>query len=679
MNPLGELTRSRQVGTVEDYCENFESLLGRTTGVTPEQSIWHFCAGLSTAIRYEVEFARPNTLYYAMNLARQIELRRTEGGYVSSFGAPPTAGNRSSAGSKNRETTSTTTKREPRNPTWKRLTTAEMAERRAKGLCFNCDEMFSVGHKCPKLFCIMMTDEDEDTTNDDTPEISLNAIRGEKTDKTFQVRAVIRLGVAWVLLDTGSTHNFIATRAADHLQVPVQYRPGLRVALPDGGKMASSGICRGLQMAVQGYEFSTDFFAIPLKGFDIVLGIRWLKQLGPIIWDFAAREMEFTIHCITIKWHGESPETATLATLNGDDDTEPNLDTLLETFSDIFEKPQGLPISRTCDHRIRLHNNTEPVAVRPYRYPHLLKDEIEKQCAEMLQNGTIRPSQSPFSSPVLLVKKQDGTWRFCVDYRELNAKTVKDKFPIPVIEELLDELHGATIFSKLDLASGYHQVRMSPPDIEKTAFHTHHGHFEFLVMPFGLSNAPSTFQSLMNDVFHQQLRRYVLVFFDDILIYSRTRVDHINHLQMVFGLLRAHRLFLKKSKCAFGRKEVAYLGHVIHQQGVSVDQSKIAAIQEWPKPHNVRALRGFLGLAGYYRKFIKDYGIIAAPLTSMLRRNAFQWATESESAFTNLKRALSESPVLALPDFSVIFVVECDAPGTGIGAILQQNSHPIAL
>ncbi|KAL4582748.1 hypothetical protein LXL04_007307 [Taraxacum kok-saghyz] len=507
LNPLGELARLRQLGTVEDYCEAFESRLGRTTGVTPEQSIWHFCAGLTNAIRYEVEYARPNTLYFAMNLARQIELKLSEAGQMKSFGAPSSS--RSSTINRNRDTTGMgPTRREPRNPAWKRLTSSEMAERRAKGLCFNCDEMFSAGHKCAKLFCIMLADEEEDTPEDAeldvTPEISLNAIRGEKTDKTFQVRAVIGSGMAWVLLDSGSTHNFIAKRAAEQLQIPVQYQPGLRVALPDGGKLASSGISRNLQMAVQGYEFSADFFAIPLEGFDIVLGIHWLKRLGHILWDFTVREMEFTIE--------------------GRDDNEPNLDKLLESFSDIFEKPQGLPPSRTCDHQIRLHTGTEPVAVRPYRYPHLLKDEIEKQCTEMLQIGTIRSSQYPFSSPVLLVKKHDGSWRFCVDYRELNAKTIKDKFPIPVVDELLDELHGETFFSKLDLASGYHQVRMAATDIEKTAFRTHHWHFEFLVMPFGLSNAPSTFQSLMNDVFRQQLLK----------IYKRTANQIVQVPKMLF-------------------------------------------------------------------------------------------------------------------------------------------------
>jgi len=247
----------------------------------------------------------------------------------------------------------------------------------------------------------------------------------------------------------------------------------------------------------------------------------------------------------------------------------------------------------------------------------------------MLQQGTIRSSTSPFSAPVLLVKKQDGSWRFCVDYRALNAATMKDKFPIPVVEELLDELHGAKFFTKLDLRSGYHQVRVHPDDVAKTAFRTHHGHFEFLVMPFGLSNGPSTFQALMNLVLKQFLRRCVLVFFDDILVYSATWTEHLLRLCAVLDVLRDHKLHLKKSKCSFAATSVQYLGHVISHEGVSMDGSKVAAVQSWSQPRSGRGLRGFLGLAGYYRRFIKDYGTLAAPLTSLLRKNAFLW-TEAD-------------------------------------------------
>lgn len=276
------------------------------------------------------------------------------------------------------------------------------------------------------------------------------------------------------------------------------------------------------------------------------------------------------------------------------------------------------------------------------------------------------------------MRKHDGTWRFCVDYRALNAVTVKDRFPILTIDELLDELGGAQYFSKLDLLQGYHQIRMHASDVPKTAFRTHHGHYEFKVMPFGLCNAPSSFQATMNSIFRQHLRHFIIVFFDDILVYSRTMEAHIKHLTITFQVLLDHHFVLKLSKCSFAQTQVEYLGHIVSGKGVEPVASKIEAIQNWPVPHSTKAVRSFLGLAGFYRRFIKSYATIAAPLVHLTTREPFNWNPQAQAAFEQLKLALSTAPVLALPNFQLPFTVETDASGIGMEAVLSQNGHPLA-
>jgi len=448
---------------------------------------------------------------------------------------------------------------------------------------------------------------------------------------------------------------------------------------------------------------------LPIAAADLVLGTQWLATLDTHLVDYNKCFITFYLNEALITLEGDSVSQllqtqfhhfkrlqatdaiAELYTLHLTcleespssrlellPELQPETSVLLHHCKEVFQQPHGLPPLRTHDHHIPLVPNTPPVRIRPYRYPHSQKIEIERLVTQMLQEGIIQPSSSPFSSPILLVKKKDGTWRFFTDYRALNVVTIKDSFPMPTVDELLDELFGAKFFSKLDLHSGYHQIPVHPADRHKMAFRTHHGLYEWLVMPFGLTNAPATFQSLMNSIFAAFLRKFVLVIFDDILIYSPSWTTHLDNLSQVLQLMKQHSLFAKLSKCSFGQAKFEYLGRVVTEEGVQVDDSKILAIKQWPMPTSVKQLRAFLGLASYYRRFIKGFALLVAPLTDVLKKDAFQWSEQAEVAFLHLKSVLTQAPVLVLPNFSQPFVLDTDTSSVGIEAVLTQNNHPIA-
>ena len=281
---------------------------------------------------------------------------------------------------------------------------------------------------------------------------------------------------------------------------------------------------------------------------------------------------------------------------------------------------------------------------------------------------------------MLFVKKKDGTLRMCIDYRELNKITIKNKYPLPRIDDLFDQLKGASVFSKIDLRSGYHQLRIKEGDVPKTAFRTRYGHYEFLVMPFGLTNAPAAFMDLMNRVFKDYLDKFVIVFIDDILIYSKSKEEHEEHLKIALRILRQHQLYAKFSKCEFWLEKVHFLGHVVSKEGISVDPAKIEAVSKWPAPKNVIEVRSFLGLAGYYQRFVEGFAKIAAPLTALTRKGKkYEWTAKCEEHFQELKSRLTSAPILTIPVVEEEnFVIYSDASKIGLGAVLMQNGKVIA-
>ncbi|MCO5566566.1 hypothetical protein L7F22_020243 [Adiantum nelumboides] len=276
-------------------------------------------------------------------------------------------------------------------------------------------------------------------------------------------------------------------------------------------------------------------------------------------------------------------------------------------------------------------------------------------------------------------KKKDGTFRLCIDYRGLNQCTVKNKYPLPRIDELFDRLSGAQYFSKIDLRSRFYQVRIQAEDIPKTAFNTRFGHYEFVVMPFGLTNAPATFDRLMSDLFQEGLDNFVLVFFDDILVYSKTREEHEQHLRQVLEIQRTAKLYAKRSRCLFFVAKVAYLGFIVSKDGISPNPAKIKAVVKWPIHQSVSKVRGFLGLTGWCRIFIQDYALISKPLMELTQIDEnFIWMEKRDFAFSKLRNLLAKSSILKLPDFEKTFEVIVDACEKGVGGILRQEGHPIA-
>ena len=579
---------------------------------------------------------------------------------------------------------------------------------------------------------------------------NLNCRQNALHSKLMVFEIDIRPGVvAKVLLDCGSTTNFISRRFVCKHHIPyVHVASSQVVKLADGSTQLANKLVEAFSLSISNRNMKENLLVLPIESFDIILGMPWLKRHNPIIdWEtdtltFPLTPLQKIIKDCNLS-NSNSPSISTSSNktsttplppkspielchmrardikralkkneqlfllfvrkkkrnsneteiVNTIDVTQANpqqlqVHKLLSEYSDVFPEdlPKGLPPKRYIAHHINLVPGSQPTYKNHFRLSPQDLDELKVHLKDMIEKGFIRESHSPYGAPILFAKKPNDTKRrLCIDYRDLNKITIKDKYPLPRVDELLDRLHGAKYFTKLDLRSGYYQVRMAEEDIPKTAFNTRYGSYEYLVLPMGLTGAPSTFMSIMNNILRPYLDDFVVVYLDDILIYSNSFEEHMVHLEKVLKLLREHKLYAKESKCEFCLNEVKFLGYVVSSEGLKVDPAKVEAVKEWPVPASVSDVRSFLGFVGFYRKFINNHSKIVAPMSDLTKEcngKIFKWNAEAQEAFEKMKAALCAAPILVLPDPRLPYVVTTDASGYAIGACISQDQgkglQPIA-
>nr|GEW40793.1 putative reverse transcriptase domain-containing protein [Tanacetum cinerariifolium] len=442
---------------------------------------------------------------------------------------------------------------------------------------------------------------------------------------------------ASILFDTGADRSFVSTAFSSLINIiltPLDNH--YDVELADGKIVGINTIKQGCTLNFLNHPFTIDLMPVGLGSFDAIISMDWLRRHHAVIMcDEKAKGCHvFLAQISATKEDGKSKEKQVKDV------------PIVQDFPEVF--PENLP-------------------------------EIVRQLKELSDKGFIRPSSSPWGAPVLFVKKKDGSFRMCIDYRELNKLTVKNHYPLPRIDDLFDQLQGSSIYSKIDLRSGYHQLRVREQDILKTAFRTRYGHYEFQVMPFGLTNAPAVFMDLMNRVCKPYLDKFMIVFINDILIYSKNDKKHEEHLKAILGLLKEEKLYAKFLKCEFWIMKVQFLCHVIDSRGIHVDPAKIESIMDWASPKTPTEIRQFLGLAGYYRRFIEGFSKITKSITKLTQKAIkFDWGEKEKNAFQLIKQKLCSTPILALPEGTEDFVVYCDASHKGLGAMLMQREKVLA-
>ena len=504
------------------------------------------------------------------------------------------------------------------------------------------------------------------------------------------------------LIDPGSTHSCVCTDIPNLGNLPrSETEYDILVTNPLGHSVVMNKVYKDCPIKIREHEFLGDLIELSFKEFDVILGMNWLSRHRAIVDCRMKRVSIMTPNDSEVIFIGERPNhlsnviSATVARKMVQKGCEAYLAYVIDTvkarpsvsdiptvsdFPDVFpEELPGLPPQREIEFAIDVVPGATPASITPYRMAPLELKELKLQLQELLEKGFIRPSVSPWGAPVLFVKKKDCTLRLYVDYRQLKKLTVKNKYPLPIIDDLFDQLKGASIFSKIDLRFGYHQLKIKDADVHKTAFRTRYGHYEFLVMPFGLTNAPAAFMDLMNRVFRPYVDQFFVVFIDDILVYSKDRESHDTHLRVVLEILRKEQLYAKLSKCEFWLTEVSFLGHIVLKEGIRVDPKKIEVVIEWKPPINVTEIRSFLGLAGYYRRFVKGFSIIAAPMTRLLQKNVkYEWSEKYQGSFEKLKAFLTEAPVLTQPTCGKEYAIYSDASPNGLGCVPMQEGKVVA-
>ncbi|GJX20898.1 putative reverse transcriptase domain-containing protein [Tanacetum coccineum] len=431
------------------------------------------------------------------------------------------------------------------------------------------------------------------------------------------------------------TRSFMDTRFSSMLDIdPVKIRSSYAVELADGRVVSTNSVLKGFILSLVNHVFKINLMPIELGTFDVIIGMDWLvKHNAVIVCGKKVIRIPYGNKMLIVKSNKGVSRLKVISCIKAH---VPVIYDFLEVFPEEFP---GLTPSRQVEFLIDLVPEAAPVARAPYRLAPSEMKELSIQLQELLEKGFIRSSSSPWVAPVFFVKKKDGSFRMCIDYRELNKLTVKSHYPLLRIDDLFDQLKGLSVYSKIDLQSGYHQLRIKEEDIPFIAFRTRYDHFEFQVMLFRLTNAPAMFMDLMNRVCKPYLNKFVIVFIDDILVYSKDEEEHGKHLKIILELLKKERLYAKFSKCNFLIDSVQFLGHVIDHSGVHVDPAKIKAIKSWAALMMPTEVRQFIRLDGYYRRFIKCFSLISKPLTKLTQKNKkYEWGKEEEEAFQTLKQ-----------------------------------------